>query len=156
MQEMLSFSIFGNATLDYLTSLGIFFGGTAIVFLFKSYVLRRLIKWAESTVTTIDDLLVKVIHKSLVPIFYFGVFYISLHTLTLSAGFERGLGIAAIALITLLVARAVTAAADYALQSSLKESDDPERRESSSRGYAFLSTLSSGQLHWFSCWTISA
>lgn len=138
MQEMFGYSIFGNTTLDYLTSLGIFVGGMAIVYFFKRYVLKRLKKWAESTETSVDDLLVKAIHKSLVPVFYLGVFYISLHTLNLSPDFERGLGIAAIVLVTILVVRAVTAAVNYGLQSSLKGSHDPERREKQLKGIRAL------------------
>lgn len=102
--------------------------------LFKKYVLNRLKRWADSTNTSIDDLLVKVIHKSLVPALYFGAFYISLHTLDFSPRFERGLGIAAIILITLLFARAVILAANYGLQSSLKESHDSEGREKQLKG----------------------
>jgi len=138
MQEMFSYSIFGNTTLEYLTSLGIFVGGMATVYFFKRYILRRLKIWASSTDTSIDDLLVKIIHKALVPVFYFGVFYLSLHTLNLSPGFQRGLTIAAVVLITLLVVRAVTAAVNFGLQASLKESHDPERREKQLKGIRAL------------------
>jgi small-conductance mechanosensitive channel len=138
MQEMFSYSIFGNTTLDYLVSLGIFIGGMAIIYIFKRYALKRLQRWADSTDTSIDDLLVNFIDKLLVPLFYIGVLYISLRTLDLSRGFERAMEIAASVLITLLAVRAVTAAADYVLQSSLKESDDPERRAKQLKGIRLL------------------
>jgi len=138
MQEMLSYSIFGNSSLDYLTSLGIFIGGMAVVYFFKKYVLRRLRRWAESTETSIDDLFIRAIEKSIVPAVYLGILYISLHTLTLSQGFQRGLSIVVIVLITILVVRAVTAAVNFGLQASLKESHDPERREKQLKGIRLL------------------
>jgi small-conductance mechanosensitive channel len=138
MQEMFSYSFLGNTVLDYLTSLGIFFGGMAIVYFFKRYVLRRLKIWAQSTETSIDDLLIRAIEKSLVPAIYLGILYLSFHTLNLSQGFQRGLGIVIIVLITILVVRAVTAAVNFGLQASLKESHDPERREKQLKGIRAL------------------
>lgn len=122
MQAMFDYSIFGNTILGYLSSLWIFIGGMVIVYVFKRYVLRRLKAWADSTDTTIDDLLVRVIQKSLLPVFYFGIFYIALHTLILSPDFKHGLRIAAIVLITVLVVRAVISAVNYGLLSYLNKS----------------------------------
>ena len=138
MREMFSYSIFGNTTLDYLTSFGIFIGGLTLVYFFKAYILKRLKKWAESTETSIDDLLIKVIEKSIVPAIYLGIFYLSLHTLTLSSGFDRGLWIAISVLITILVVRSVTFAVNFGLQASLEESHDPERREKQLKGIRAL------------------
>jgi small-conductance mechanosensitive channel len=129
MQEIFDYSIFGNTILDYLSALGILLGGMAIVYVFKHYVLGRLRKWAESTETSIDDLLINAIDKSLAPILYFGALYIALHTLVLSTGFENGLRIAAIVLITLLVVRAATSAVNFGLRSYLKKTGDLERGE---------------------------
>ena len=134
MQEILSHSILGNSIAGYLSSLGVFVGGMVIGHVFRRYVLSRLKKWADSTSTSIDDLLVKTIEKSLVPAFYFGVLYIALHTLTLAPDFERGLSIAAIVLITVLVVRSVISAVDYALESHLKKSVDPTGGERQLKG----------------------
>lgn len=129
MQEIFDYSIFGNTILGYLSALGILLGSMAIVYVFKHYVLSRLRKWAESTDTSIDDLLINAIDKSLVPILYFGALYIALHTLELSTQFKNGLRIAAIILITLLAVRAVTSAVNLGLRSYLKKSGDLERGE---------------------------
>jgi small-conductance mechanosensitive channel len=138
MQEILDYSIFGNTILGYLSALGFFLGGMAVVYIFKRYILNRLKKWAESTETAIDDLLVNAIEKSLVPVFYFGVLYIALHTLALSAEFRRGLKIAAIVLFTVLAVKAITSAANFGLRSYLKKFDDLERGEKQLRGIRVL------------------
>ncbi len=134
MQEILGYSIFGNSVFDYLSSLGLFLGGMAIVYIFKRYVLIRLKKWADSTETSADDLLVKAIDKSLVPVIYIGVFYIALHTLILSPDFKQGLRIAAIVLITVLAVRAVIAAVNFGLGSYLKSTVDSDGSEKQLKG----------------------
>jgi len=134
MQEMFDYSVFGNTILGYLSALGIFLGGMAVVYFFKRYVLSRLKEWAESTDTSLDDVLINAIEKSLVPIFYFGVLYIALHTLVLTVGFKSGLRIAAIVLFTFLAVRAATSAVNFGLRAYLKKTDDLERGEKQLKG----------------------
>jgi small-conductance mechanosensitive channel len=134
MQEMFDYSVFGNTVLGYLTALAIFIGSMAVVYIFKRYILARLRKWAESTDTSIDDILINAIDKSLVPIFYFGTLYISLHTLVLSTEFKNGLRIAAIILFTVLAVRAGTSAVNFGLRSYLKRTDNLERGEKQLKG----------------------
>lgn len=134
MQELFDYSILGNTILSYLTSLALFIAGMAIVYVFKRQVLSRLKKWADSTETSADDLLVKGIEKSLVPVAYFGVFYIALHTLTLSQEFKNGLRIATIVLLTVLVVRAFIYAVNFGLESYLKKSADSSGSEKQLKG----------------------
>jgi len=134
MQEIFAYSIFGNTIFAYLSSLGIFLGGMAIVYAFKRYVLSRLKKWADSTETTVDDLLVRAIEKSLVPVIYFAVLYVSLHTLVLSPEFKHGLTIAAIVLITVLAVRALISAVNFGLESYLGHSADSDGSEKQLKG----------------------
>jgi len=134
MKEFLGYSLFGNTMLSYLTSLSIFVGGLLVVYIFKQYVLIRLKKWAEATETSIDDVLVNAIEKALVPIIYFGVFYFSLHTLTLTGDFKDGLRIAAVVFFTFLGVRAVSSAVNLGLRSYLKKTDDLERGEKQLKG----------------------
>ena len=134
MQKIFNYSIFGNSVYNYVIALGIFIGGIVIVFIFKKYILSRLKRWAESTSTTIDDLLVRAIEKSIIPVFYFGIFYMSLHTLILSPDFKKGLSIAAIILITILIVRTIISAINHGLRTYLKKSNDSEEREKQIKG----------------------
>lgn len=134
MQDILSYSIFNNTALGYCYALGYFVIGAGVVHVFKRYIVARLKKWSDATETTLDDLVVKVVRKSLLPVAYLGVLYISLHTLTLSAEFKDGLRIAVIIALTVLVVRAIVLTVDFALQSSMKVTLDAERREKQLRG----------------------
>lgn len=117
MQDILNLSLFNNIFSDYLTAFGFFIGGMASIYVFQHYVLRRLEQWAESTETMLDDMLVHVVEKSLLPLFYFGVFYFSVHTMVLTDFFERGLNIVATILITFVITRAAISAVHLGLQS---------------------------------------
>jgi small-conductance mechanosensitive channel len=134
MRKILDYSVFGNTVFSFLTSLAILIGGMTAIYIFKRYVLSRLKKWAESTDTSIDDLLINTIEKSLIPILYFGVLYVTLHTLVLSTEFKSGLRVSAIVLLTVFAARAVTSAVNFGLLSYLKKTDDLERGEKQLKG----------------------
>ena len=141
MQEILNYTILENTILKYLIALAIFFGGMLVVFVFKTYILSRLKKWADKTNTNIDDLLVKAIEKSLIPVIYFGIFYAALHTLILSPDFIIGLNIATKIIITFFVVRTIVSALGYALKSYAKKSEDTEKREKQLRGISGLVNL---------------
>ena len=134
MQDFLNYFIFGNTVHDYLVASAIFIGGMAAVYVFKRYILSKLKKWAESTDTSIDDLVIKVIQKSLLPVFYFAVLYVSLHVLELSQNFKHGLKVAGIVLFTVLIVRAVISAVNYALLPFLTKSTHSEGSEKQLRG----------------------
>ncbi len=135
---MLEHSYFGNTVLDYLTSLAILSGGMAAIYVFKRYILARMKQLAEVSVTNIDDLLVKMIGRTLVPLMYLGVLYASVHTLHLSKEFERGFNIAAVVLITILAVRALTAAVHHLLRSYFKVTSGSEDGEKQLKGIGGL------------------
>lgn len=134
MQEILNHSIFSNTVSEYLVSLVIFLGGMLTVHIFKRYVLGRLKKWADSTDTSFDKLLVNAIEKFLVPSIYLGIFYAALHTLVLSAEFEHGLKIAAIIVVTILAVRAIIFAVNFGLESYLNNSAHSDGSDKQLRG----------------------
>jgi small-conductance mechanosensitive channel len=141
MQEILNYTIFENTVLKYLIALGIFIGGMVSVYIFRTYIFNRLKKWADKTNTNLDDLLVKAVEKSLIPVVYFALFYAALHTLNLSADFKTGLNIATKIIITFFVVRTIISALSYALKSYAKKSEDSEKREKQLRGISGLINL---------------
>jgi small-conductance mechanosensitive channel len=120
MQEAFSYSIFGNMIYSYLSSIVVFLVGVLLVFIFKKYALSRMKAWAASTETSIDDALVGSVAKA-IPVFYVGMFYLSVHLLNLTAKFEKGLDVVMIVLATLLSVRVLVSAFNFSLQTYLNK-----------------------------------
>ncbi len=141
MSELLSKTIWGNSYEAYLITLGSFLIGVILILLTKKIILVKLKKWANSTETTFDDLLVKTIEKSFIPIFYFGIFYLSIKNLVLSKSFENGLNIVIAIITTFLVVRTIIAIVNYFLVAYLKKSEDSEQRKKQIKGIRGLINL---------------
>ncbi|MEE9187089.1 MAG: hypothetical protein V3U10_03545, partial [Bacteroidota bacterium] len=101
-EDILQQTFFHNRILDYLISAGLFLLGVLIVTVFKRIVLRRLKSWAEKTATTLDDFLIHITGKSLVPLLYFGVFFLSTRSLTLSPSLEEAIEVTGVVLLTIM------------------------------------------------------
>ena len=104
-QEILQKTFLNNRILDYLICLFAFGSGILIVRLFKRYILARLKTWADKTHTTIDDHLIRGIDKYLLPLSYFGVFYLSIKFLTLHPALEKGVNVLGLILLTIFGVR---------------------------------------------------
>jgi len=104
-QDMLENVFLGNRVLDYLICLGVFLGCFIVIQIIRLVVIKRLKKWAEKTTTTIDDLVIRIIQKIIVPIAYMGVLYVSVNTLTLDSMAEKAVNIIATAFLTVFSAR---------------------------------------------------
>ncbi|MCK4533544.1 mechanosensitive ion channel family protein, partial [bacterium] len=77
-------TFFQNTFLAYVISGLIFITGLIFIKIFKKIVLKRLKKWTEKTTIAIDDFLVGIFEKALIPLLYFGVFYLSIRNIILT------------------------------------------------------------------------
>jgi len=121
----------GNDLLAYLTSAAIFVLGVLAVRVVENIVVRGMKKKAEQTATNIDDLLITLVEKKLLPLLYFGVFYISIQNLVLSEQITKAVNVAGIALITILGVRLGVSVVYYAFERYWEaRAEDEERRKS--------------------------
>lgn len=109
-------TFFNNRILDYLICLSIFLIGIIVIQIFKRFLLKRLRKWAKRTATTIDDFLIRMIEKELLPLFYFGAFYVSIQGLTLNPALEKGINVLGLILLTIFGVRFLLAIIVYGLE----------------------------------------
>lgn len=77
MQEFLDLTFWNNTVLYYLIFIGSLILSIVILIIFKRVLLRRLAVWAKKTPTLLDDLLIRTIKKYMMPIAYFGAFYLN-------------------------------------------------------------------------------
>jgi len=105
-----------NRILDYLICLSVFLIGIIVIQIFKRFLLKRLREWAKRTATTIDDFLIRMIEKELLPLFYFGAFYVSIQGLTLNPALEKGINVLGLILLTIFGVRFLLAVIVYGLE----------------------------------------
>jgi len=95
----------GNRVADYLIFVGLFLASLVIIRIFQYFILRRLKKWAEKTTTTIDDFFLGIIQRVLLPLGYFGAFYLSVNILSLHPLLKKIIDIAGMAILMVFAAR---------------------------------------------------
>ncbi len=132
--ELLNNVYLGNKLLDYLICLGIFFAAVIALIVFKQIVLNRLKKWAEKTKTTLDDFVVETFHKSIMPLLYYGAFYISIQNLVLLDVIKKFVNLAGVIILTIMAIRLLVALSNYILYVFWIKPEQNEARERSLKG----------------------
>ena len=140
MQEFLNREYFDNTIWMYLIAAGIFIAAVILTNIFKLIILKRLKKWSESTETTIDNFIVSGIEKTILPLLYYGAFFIAINTLKLHPKFSSALNIASIILITFFVIKLIISILRYTLNVYLqrKGEGEIEDREKQLKGITTL------------------
>ncbi len=138
MQEFLNQIYWGNTVQNYLIVLATFIAAVLIITVFRKVVLIRLRRWAESTETKLDDLLIRGLEKSIIPVFYILAFYLSVKTLSLHPKVEKTIDVVSVILVTFFIIRLITAAFRFGLDSYIRGKaegeEEGERRVKQMRG----------------------
>jgi small-conductance mechanosensitive channel len=114
-KEILNLNVLNNRVLDYLICLGIILAGILAINIFKHLLLKKLKKLAEKTATTIDDFLVSLIAKLLVPFLYFASLYLGLKFLVLPDYLDKTINLAAMAIVVFFSVKLIIRLIDYSL-----------------------------------------
>lgn len=138
MQEFLNQTFWGNTIQAYLIAAGIFVFGLILIKILQKIVLFRLKKWAEKTETTIDDLLIKTIEKSLIPLLYYGVFYSAITSLSLSDKAAKIIGIASLFIVTFFIVRFISSTIMFTITYFIKRQERGEEKARQLRGMTVL------------------
>jgi small-conductance mechanosensitive channel len=112
--------IWGNTTRDWFIALGIIVAAIVLLRLIKRIVIIRLEKWSEKTKTRIDDLLVSVIERSVIPFFYILSVYTGLSYLYLNARNQQVLDIALLIGSTFFGIRLITSIVGYFIKGAAR------------------------------------
>lgn len=138
MQEFLSQTYWSNTIEAYLIALGILLGGIILIKIFKTIVLYRLKKWADKTETTLDDLLIKSVEKSLIPLLYFGIFYSAITSLTFTERVSKIIEIASLFITTFFIVRFIASSILITLTYFIKKQERGEEKARQLRGMTVL------------------
>lgn len=122
-QNIMQQVIFGNRVLDYITFFSFLIIGILIVYIFNIIILRRIKKWGKVTIETIE--------KTVLPLLYFGVFYLAVGTLKLNPAINNAINVLGIVLLTIFSIRFLVSIANYSIEFYfIKREKDPAKRQS--------------------------
>ena len=113
--EILQKSILQNTVLDYLVALTGLLAGAVAIRIIKSIISSRLKAWSKKTSTTIDDFLIAICEKNLVPFLYLLVFFLAFKSLTLAPSVSRITDISVSVVLTYIALRLIVGVINFAL-----------------------------------------
>jgi small-conductance mechanosensitive channel len=138
MQEFLNQVFWGNIIQDYLVALGIFVVGLIIVKILQKIVLYRLKKWSEKTETKVDDFLIKGIEKSIIPLLYYGAFYLGLRSLTLSSQVIDIIKISSLFILTFFILKFISSTVMFFMSYFVQKQERGDEKVRQLRGMTVL------------------
>ncbi len=138
MPNFLDKTYFGNTITLYITALGVFFICLVAINIFKRIVLRRLKQWSEKTRTTIDSFLIEGIEKTVIPLLYYGGFYLAVTTLNLLPRIDKIISTASIILITFFSLRILISTLRYSINIYLQRKGHGDSRQKEIKGITTL------------------
>ncbi|MCF7894910.1 MAG: mechanosensitive ion channel family protein [Candidatus Omnitrophica bacterium] len=92
---------FKNTVLDYLISLGLFVGFFILIKIVGLIIIKKMKGWAKRTVTSVDDLLVGILEKKVVPFLYLVSLYVAIQYLKLPKTLDKTIEIVVIFVLTI-------------------------------------------------------
>ncbi|OMP76205.1 mechanosensitive ion channel family protein [[Flexibacter] sp. ATCC 35208] len=139
--EGLNQIFWGNTLYAYVIALGVIVIGLIALRIIKSIVLHRLRKWAERTVNTVDDFIIGVIDRAIMPALYITVIYGGIHYLVLPVKLANGMHGVMVLINTFFVLRVLTMLIEYALISYLQKRSYADARRSEVKGILMIINL---------------
>ncbi len=136
--DVLNHVVLRNRVIDYLVCLLFILVGILAIGIFRRIVLSRLKTWASRTRTTLDDFAVDVFRKSLVPLAYYGIFYLWVRTLTLSPFLDWAIEVAGIFLLTVVAIQFTVSLSRYGIEHYLASKEKDPARERALAGFFAL------------------
>lgn len=114
--DILQKVFFGNRVIEYALSAVFFLAGLIIIKSFQFFLIKHLKRLAEKTTTTLDDFFVGIIQSTILPMAYFGTFYLCVNTLEMNPLIKQIIDIASMAILTVFAARLATAIISYGIK----------------------------------------
>ena len=132
--DILSMSFLHNRVLDYLIFLASFIIGVLIIKTVNKIIMLRLKAWADKTSTTIDDFVISIFEKKLIPLLYFIALYFSLNSLTITDIVQKTVNISVAIILTYFGLRFLISLLNYSLERYWANKDVDKSRQQSLKG----------------------
>ncbi len=136
--EFLQEKYFNNSVLEYLIVAGVILFGMLILRLFRNVILKKLMKWASSTETNIDDILVRALEKFVLPILNIALIYYSILYLTLGDRISKYLSYAIAAVIAYFLIRIASTSVQQLLHAYVLKQENGEQKIKQIKGIVIV------------------
>ncbi|HEY4289833.1 MAG TPA: mechanosensitive ion channel family protein [Puia sp.] len=137
MDSFLDNVFWGNSIKIWLLALGFVALSLTAVRILKAVVLKKLKKWAEKTKGNFDDLLVTLLGKVVIPLFYILSFYFGAEVLQTNAKVQKIMDGAVMVIITWSVLRFITSLIAFSFARYMQRQPG-ELREKQGRGILLI------------------
>ena len=126
----MEYNILHNSVKDYIIFFVAFFIGLLLIRLFKKILLSKLFYWARKTGNGFLDFSIKTFESKLLPLAYFGIFYLSIQGLILSSLLIKIINGIGLTLIVIYGVRFCLSFINYGIEIYLlKKETDPAKRQ---------------------------
>jgi len=132
---------FGNSIKDWAIAIIIIILGFILFKIIKKIVLVRLQSWADKTSTSIDDIIIRGLERSVIPLLYVLLIYTAIKTLTIPEKIMHYINSGFSVAVMFFILRAITSAVNYFILVALKQKKDSEMRQKQARGLIVILTI---------------
>ncbi|MEO5967869.1 MAG: mechanosensitive ion channel family protein [Ferruginibacter sp.] len=138
MMKWLNEVFWGNSIKDWLLAIGIIVITAIIIYLFKKIVIIRLKKFVLNTKTSLDDVLLVGLEKSVIPIIFVSMIYGAINYLTIPTKIMSKVGVVAWILIMFYILRALTSLIKHIIFKSIKDDSEDFARKKQANGLILI------------------
>ena len=128
--EILDREFLNNRILDYLIALTILLIGFIAIHPIQNVIFRSLKRLAKRTQTTIDDTLLRLSEKALIPLLYLGTIYLAIDNLNLHPILRQNFDVILMVFATIITIKLISKISEYLLRLYLSNQNNPTLTQS--------------------------
>ena len=138
MPPLFNQSFLGNSTWQYLSAIIALIIGIIAVNIFKKIVSGKLKNWAIKTQRNIDDFFIAGIEKTIIPLLYYGSFYLAVTSLNLNSKLAKFSDNISIIIVTFFTIKIISSFLNFALSTYLKRKSAGESKLKEIKGISTI------------------
>ncbi|PIQ88421.1 MAG: mechanosensitive ion channel protein MscS [Candidatus Omnitrophica bacterium CG11_big_fil_rev_8_21_14_0_20_42_13] len=118
LKSILDYQFLGNSVLAYLIFLATFIVSVIVLHIIKNIVIAKIKKITEKTKNSLDDFILGLCEKIIMPLLYFGAFYFSISQLSMADALKHFLSSLFIIVMASVIARLASAIVIFFLKNT--------------------------------------
>lgn len=138
MNHIWNTTILGNSITDWGIVVLIIAAGFTITGLLKKTIIKTIKKWASSTENALDDFIVSVAEKTLIPLLYTGAVYAATSYLKLPAKADKILHAILMVIVLFFVLRAITVIVKQFIFTFIRKQENSDAKEKQAKGLIII------------------